>query len=103
MSTSATWTEPRATNLQVTEDALIVDLEDGRRLHVPLAWYPRLLHATPPQRQHWEMIGPGIGFHWPDVDEDLSVEGLLKGHPAPPAEFRRFGMEPIKRQPGPAL
>ncbi len=66
-----------------TEDTLSVDLVDGRTITVPLAWYPRLLHATPEQRQNWQISGGGFGIHWPDIDEDLSTEGLLRGAPAP--------------------
>jgi hypothetical protein len=66
-----------------TEDALGVDLLDGRTIIVPLAWYPRLLHATPGQRANWQICGGGFGIHWPDIDEDLSTEGLLRGAPAP--------------------
>ena len=68
-----------------TKDALRVDLMDGRAIIVPLAWYPRLLHATPQQRANWKIAGGGYGIHWPDIDEDLSVEGLLRGLPAPRA------------------
>ena len=74
--------EPRAQNLLVTEDSLVVDLLDGRTISVPLAWYPRLLHGTPEERNRWELIGNGEGIHWPDLDEDLSVEGLLLGRPS---------------------
>lgn len=66
-----------------TEDTLSVDLVDGRTITVPLAWYPRLLHATPEQRQNWQISGGGFGIHWPNIDEDLSTEGLLRGAPAP--------------------
>jgi len=83
MSTSERVSEPLAIGLEVTDDELIVSLADGRKLSVPIAWYPRLANATPEQRRKWEMIGPGVGFHWPDVDEDLSVEGMLLGAPAP--------------------
>ena len=62
---------------------LSVDLVDGRTITVPLVWYPRLLQATPAQRANWEIVGAGYGIHWPDVDEDLSTEGLLRGSPAP--------------------
>jgi hypothetical protein len=65
------------------DDTLRVDLLDGRSIIVPLAWYPRLLHATPSQRGNWQIAGGGFGIHWPDIDEDLSVEGLLRGLPAP--------------------
>jgi hypothetical protein len=67
----------------VTEDELTVSLVDGRRVSVPLAWFPRLLHASPAQRSNWQLLGDGEGIHWPDVDEDLSVAGILRGTPAP--------------------
>ena len=70
-------------DVSFTEDTLSVDLVDGRTIVVPLAWYPRLLHATPEQRENWQMCGGGYGIHWPDLDEDLSTEGLLRGAPAP--------------------
>ena len=66
----------------MTDDELVVLLADGRRITTPLAWFPRLLRATPAQRAHYELLGEGIGIHWPDVDEDLSVEGMFKGIPA---------------------
>ena len=72
----------------VTEDELKADLLDGRSITVPLAWYPRLLHATPEQRANWKIAGGGYGIHWPDVDEDLSSEGLLRGAPAPRQSIR---------------
>lgn len=80
--------DPRAVHLSIDDDALTVDLADGRRLTVPLAWFPRLLHANPSQRCNWRFVGDGLGIHWPDVDEDLSVEGLLKGSAAPGASKR---------------
>jgi hypothetical protein len=61
------------------DDVLIVELVDGRRLSVPIAWYPRLAHATPSERANWQLIGHGQGIHWPDLDEDVSVEDLLAG------------------------
>jgi hypothetical protein len=70
-------------NAKSTEDELKVELLDGRTITVPLAWYPRLLHATPEQRANWKIAGGGFGLHWPDLDEDLSSEGLLRGSPAP--------------------
>jgi hypothetical protein len=73
----------RVKTVRFSSDALVVDLVDGRTLSVPIAWYPRLLNATPAQRDHWQIIGGGYGIHWPDVDEDLSTEGLLRGAPAP--------------------
>ena len=75
----------RVKHVRCTRDSLHVDLIDGRTISVPLAWYPRLLHATPQQRANWKVAGGGFGIHWPDIDEDLSVEGLLKGLPAPRA------------------
>jgi hypothetical protein len=68
--------------VSVTEDSLTVELTDGRTLSVPLAWYPRLVHGTPQERNHWQLIGDGEGIHWPDLDEDLSVDGLLLGRPS---------------------
>ena len=65
------------------QETLSVELVDGRTISVPLAWYPRLLHATPEQRNNWQICGGGFGIHWPDVDEDLNTEGLLLGQPAP--------------------
>jgi len=68
-----------AANVKVTDDTLIVDLSDGRSLSVPLAWYPRLLHGTPHERQNWRFIGDGEGIHWEALDEDISIEGLILG------------------------
>jgi hypothetical protein len=73
---------PRAVEVATTDDELSVVLADGRRISVPLTWFPRLLHATPLQRQRFELLGDGEGIHWPDVDEDLSMAGLLRGTPA---------------------
>jgi hypothetical protein len=73
----------RVKDVRFTEDALVVDLLDGRTISVPLVWYPRLLSATPAQRVNWRLAGGGFSIHWPDVDEDLSTEGLLRGAPAP--------------------
>ena len=73
----------RVRGVHVDDECLTVDLMDGRSITVPLAWYPRLLGAKPEQRQRWEMAGGGYGIHWPDIDEDLSTEGLLRGAPAP--------------------
>jgi hypothetical protein len=74
-----------------TDDTLEADLIDGRTIIVPLAWYPRLLDATPEQRQIWSISGGGYGIHWPDLDEDLSTEGLLRGAPAAPEPPRTHG------------
>ncbi|MCY3505817.1 MAG: DUF2442 domain-containing protein [Chloroflexi bacterium] len=76
-------TGEKVQDVRVTEDTLTVDLLDGRTISVPLTWYPRLLHATEAQRNNWRVAGGGFGIHWPDVDEDLSTEGLLRGAPAP--------------------
>jgi len=73
----------RVKDVRFAEDAFSVDLVDGRTITVPYAWYPRLLHATPEQRAKWQTCGGGFGIHWPDIDEDLSTEGLLRGAPAP--------------------
>jgi Protein of unknown function (DUF2442) len=72
----------RAQQVAVTEDTLSVDLVDGRTISVPLGWYPRLLHGTPEERNHWRLIGGGEGIHWTDLDEDIGVENLLAGKPS---------------------
>src|SRR3989304_10347094 len=83
MSISAIEIEvPLAQHVTVTDDTLCVDLSDGRSISVPLAWYPRLQHASPTERKHWRFIGKGTGVHWEDIDEDISVEGLLAGRPS---------------------
>ena len=82
MSTLLPETDARATDLGFDDDNLWVDLADGRRLIVPLAWFPRLLNAEPDQRATWELLGDGQGIHWPEIDEDVSVEGLLFGRSA---------------------
>lgn len=83
MSTSSVAMETAAAkNVRVTDRALVVELRDGRVVSVPLAWYPRLAEGSPPERRRWEMLGPGIGIHWPDLDEDISVAGLLQGLPS---------------------
>ena len=83
MSTSDVRPGERVKDVHCTDDVLSVDLIDGRTISVPLAWFPKLLHATPKQRANWKACGGGFGIHWPDVDEDLSTEGLLRGAPAP--------------------
>ncbi len=83
MNISARITDERVADVRCDADYLTVDLMDGRRISVPLAWYPRLLAATPAQRAVWEKAGAGYGIHWPEIDEDLSTEGLLRGAPAP--------------------
>lgn len=73
---------PNAERVNLTKDTLTVDLSDGRTIAVPLAWFPRLLNASAQERKHWRLIGKGQGIHWEDVDEDISVEGLLAGRPS---------------------
>jgi hypothetical protein len=79
MSTLVVEPEPRAIQVVVTDDELTVHLTDGRRVSAPLVWYPRVLHANADQRNDWELIGEGEGIHWPQIDEDLSVGGILCG------------------------
>jgi hypothetical protein len=73
---------PAAVDVAVSDDALSVELADGRTVSVPLAWFPRLLHGTPAERADWRLIGRGQGIHWAALDEDISVEGLLAGRPS---------------------
>lgn len=82
MSSSLPDSDPRARDVRVTDDELSVALADGRRISVPLEWFPRLKRATPAERAHFELLGGGTGIHWPEVDEDLSVAGLLQGNPS---------------------
>ena len=70
---------PTATRIIVTAEELTAELYDGRTISVPLAWYPRLTHATKQERDNWRFIGIGQGIHWPDLDEDISIEGLIAG------------------------
>jgi hypothetical protein len=85
MSFSASAADERVLDVQFTDDTLSVSLRDGRVITVPLVWYPRLLNAAPAQRGNWKIAGGGYGIHWPDLNEDLSKEGLLRGVPAPKA------------------
>jgi hypothetical protein len=73
----------RVKDVHFSEDTISVDLVDGRTITVPLAWYPRLLHSTDEQRRNWQVAGGGYGIHWPDIDEDLTTQGLLRGAPSP--------------------
>ncbi len=83
MSSSAPQHEPRAEHVHCTDDELIVTLADGRTLSVPLTWFPRLTSATPAARSRCELLGDGRGIHWPELDEDISIAGLLvEGKPA---------------------
>jgi hypothetical protein len=72
----------RATSVEVTEDALTLELADGRTISAPLGWFPRLLHGHPAERGNFRFIGGGEGIHWPDLDEDISVAGIVAGHPS---------------------
>src|SRR5262245_21558930 len=83
MGTLALAADERVAAVEVTEDTLVVSLKDGRTISVPLGWYPRILNATRKQRGNWQIAGGGYGIHWPDIDEDLNTEGLLRGAPAP--------------------
>jgi len=84
--------EAKAQKVMVTDDTLAVDLSDGRTISVPLAWFPRLLHGTPEERGNWRFIGEREGIHWPDLDEDISVENLLMGKPSGESQssFKRW-------------
>jgi len=83
MPTSELKAGERVKDVHFSEDAISVDLIDGRTITAPLAWFPRLLHATVGQKANWRIAGGGYGIHWPDIDEDLSTQGLLRGAPAP--------------------
>ena len=82
MNTVVNVPEPRLLNIDMTDDEIIAHLMDGRTISVPLVWSWRLSEATPQQRQNFEILGDGQGVHWPDIDEDISVEGMLYGSPA---------------------
>ena len=75
--------DERVSDVRCNEDSIVVDLMDGRTISAPLAWYPRLAKGTPDQRARWHRCAGGYGIHWPDLNEDLSIEGLLCGAPAP--------------------
>lgn len=82
MSSLTLHAEPLAQSVRLTDAELVVMLSDGRVLSIPLVWFPRLLKASPEAREHFELLGNGAGIHWPDVDEDISVAGLLAGNPS---------------------
>lgn len=88
----------KAADIVVTDDSLTVDFVDGRSISVPLAWFPRLVHGSRQERDNWRIIGNGEGFHWPDLDEDVSVEGLLLGRPTGESQrsFQRWLVERAK-------
>ena len=92
----------RATAVVVSEDTLTVDLADGRTLAAPLAWYPRLAHATAEERNSWRLIANGQGIHWPAIDEDISVANLLSGQPSGETQssFKNWLAERAKRSRG---
>jgi hypothetical protein len=92
LSVPATVALPRVVCVTVTEDTLSVDLDDGRTISVPIGWYPRLAYGTPAERLHFQISGAGYGIHWPDLDEDIGVEGLLLGKRSTesPASFERW-------------
>ena len=92
MSTLVLEQEPFAVDLSVTDSTLTVALDDGRSLSVPLAWYPRLAHATDAERAHWQLLGGGYAIEWPDLDEHIGVAGLLAGHRSgeSPASLQRW-------------
>ena len=81
-----------AESVRVTNDRLVVALRDGREISVPLSWYPRLSHGEPQEHQNWELIGRGMGIHWPDLDEDISIQNLVLGQPSSESQesFRRW-------------
>ena len=74
--------EPLAQAVRLTDDTLVVELSDGREISVPISWYPRIEHGTNEERENFELMQPGRGIHWPDLDEDISVAGLLAGNPS---------------------
>jgi hypothetical protein len=80
MSTSVIKRDPIAVDARIDDEALYVRLSDGREMTVPLAWFPGLAEADRATRKHWRCVGGGVGMHWPDLDEDLSIRGLLAGH-----------------------
>lgn len=84
--------EAKPQKMLVTDDTLAIELSDGRDISVPLAWFPRLLHGTPEERSNWRYIGEKEGIHWPDLDEDISVENLLMGKPSGESQssFKRW-------------
>ena len=92
MTSVVTLTTSRVFNVTVTDDTLSVDLEDGRTIAVPIVWYPRLAYGTPEERTNFRISGAGYGIHWPDLDEDIGVEGLMIGRRSTesPKSFQRW-------------
>ena len=97
MST-AVLTEATIRRVEVTDETITAHLADGRVISVPLAWSWRLSDATPAQRANWELIGGGYGAHWPDIDEDISAEGMLNGTPAPRPKATRKSTRPANKR-----
>lgn len=91
---------PRAVDVKITKDTLTVELSDGRSISAPLQWYPRLVHATPQERKNWRLICNGKGIHWEDIDEDISVEGLIAGRPSGESQesFRKWLKKRVQRR-----
>ncbi len=83
---------PNIYSVQTTEDTLTFELDDGRTLSVPIAWYPRLQYATPEERENWRLIGGGQGIHWESIDEDINIQGIIAGKPSGESQssFRRW-------------
>ncbi|QEG37487.1 DUF2442 domain-containing protein [Bythopirellula goksoeyrii] len=94
MGTLALRADERVAGVEFTDETLSVALHDGRSISVPLLWYPRLANASPAERQNWEIAGGGYGIHWPEIDEDLNTEGLLRGAPAPRTQSAPAGDSP---------
>jgi hypothetical protein len=102
-SAAVTLALPRVVNVTVTEDTLSVDLEDGRTISAPIGWYPRLAYATPTERANLQISGAGYAIHWPDLDEDIGIEGLVFGKRSTesPASFARW-LEQRRQRPQPS-
>jgi hypothetical protein len=99
MNTAVNIEDVRIKDISVAEDTITAQLMDGRIISVPLAWSWRLLEATPKQRANWKIIGDGHGVHWPDIDEDISAEGMLYGIPAPrPRRSSKFSAKSEQRK-----
>jgi hypothetical protein len=100
MGTLALSADERVRGVRFSEDSLIVDLMDGRAISVPLEWYPRLAGASPAQLENWTLCAAGYGVHWPDLDEDLSTEGMLRGAPAPGLRSEGRSRQPSRPRAG---
>ncbi|MFA5903859.1 MAG: DUF2442 domain-containing protein [Desulfobacula sp.] len=91
---------PLVEDIKITKDTLSADLSDGRTISVPLEWFPRLLYATLKERKNWRLIGKGQGIHWEDIDEDISIEGLISGRPSGESQlsFKKWLQQRQSRQ-----